>query len=162
MCAELRGVRGFSLIEVLVLVIVLAIGLGGISMALTQQVRTSADPMIYKQAISVAEGMLEEIMSQSYALAPWSGAATCANRASFDDMRDYDGFNSTGVCAKDGTSIASLARFNVAVSVATAASDPAAALVPTTDVPAADQIRVRVSVSAPQVSISLDSYRLNY
>ena len=153
MCADPRRTRshraaGFSLPELLVLITVLSIGLAGIALALQQAVRGSGDPLLSKQAVAVAESLMEEILLQ-----PFNPVAGGTSRADYNDVSDYNGYSSVGITAIDGTPIPGLADYNVSVSVANAALGA---------VPAADSKRVTVTVTGRGVTYALDGYRLNY
>ncbi len=147
--------RGFSLPELLLLIVVFAIGLAGVLLVFNGAVVGSPEPIVRKQAMAAAESMLEEILLMPFSnpSGGWSGAATQANRASFDDVQDYNGFNTTGVHAIDGVApIAGLEQYNVSVAVAATALG---------SVPAVDSLRVTVTVSGPRISYALDGYKVS-
>jgi MSHA pilin protein MshD len=147
--------RGFSLPELLLLIVVFAIGLAGVLLVFNGAVAGSPEPIVRKQAMAAAESMLEEVLLMPFAnpSGGWSGAATQANRASFDDVQDYNGFNSTGIYAIDGvTPIVGLENYNLSVTVAGTALG---------SVPAMDSLRVTVTVSGPRISYALDGYKVN-
>jgi len=91
-----RSERGFTLPELLLLLVVLAIGLSGIAVALQQAVRGSADPLVQKQAVAVAESLMEEILLQ-----PFNPVPGGASRADYNDVSDYNGYASAGVTTID-------------------------------------------------------------
>ncbi len=77
-------VRGFTLLEIIVVVVVLGIGAATLTMGLRTAIQQSADPVVVRQAISIAQAMMDEIMSKSYdpvAGSPgsWTAARTAAN-----------------------------------------------------------------------------------
>lgn len=119
--------RGFSLIEVIIFIVVVSVGLVGILQVSTTVVRSSADPMVRKQAIAVAESMLEEILLKEYcdpdtgdraAVPPTCGAAQQeAARNLWDDVDDYNAFASVGVNDVNGAAVLGLGAYNVAVAV---------------------------------------------
>ena len=143
-----RDSGGFTLPELLLLIVVLAVGLAGIALALQQAARGSGDPLINKQAVAVAEALMEEILLQ-----PFNPVVGGASRADYNDVSDYNGYSSAGVAAIDGTPVAGLADYNVSVTVANAALGA---------VPAADSKRVTVTVTGRGVTYTLDGYRLNH
>lgn len=149
--------RGFTLIELIVLIVVLSTALAGVLLVFQNVVRSSADPQIYKQALSIAEAMLDEVLLSSYEVQPGSGS-----RANFDDLADYDTFSTAGGM-KDlqGVAIPGLGAYNVSVAVAAAAplADSGGAL------PVAESRRVTVTVTVtglPDMTVRLDAYRLRY
>lgn len=52
--------RGFSLLELIVAIVVLSFGLAGVLLSFNYAVKGSADPVLYKQALSVAEEKIAE------------------------------------------------------------------------------------------------------
>lgn len=138
---------GFTLPELLLLLVVLAIGLVGIAAALQQAVRGSGDPLVQKQAVAVAEALMEEILLQPFDPVPGG-----SSRADYNDVSDYNGYSSVGVTAIDGTPVAGLASYNVSVTVANAALG---------SVGAADSKRITVTVTAPGVSYTLEGYKVD-
>lgn len=61
--------RGFSLIELIVAIVVLSLGLTGVLLAFNYAVRGSADPVLHKQALSIAEEKIAECQMLEYAAA---------------------------------------------------------------------------------------------
>jgi MSHA pilin protein MshD len=152
MCADRapgrRVCRGVSLPELIFFIVVVGAGLAGVLLVLDTTVRKSADPLIAKQAISIAESLIDEITLKSYD----SQLLTGPTRENFDDVDDYAGYATTGVQAMDGTPLPGLSGYNVLVSV------PA----PTTlnGVPAKI---ITVTITAPGgSSYSLSAYRTDY
>jgi MSHA pilin protein MshD len=150
-----RAERGFTLFEVLLLIVVLAVGLAGILVAINTNVAASADPMVRKQAMAAAESMMEEILLMPFGnpTGGWSGATTQANRVNFDDVSDYNGLNTTGIYTIDNTAVSGLSGYNLSVSVTSAALST---------VPATDSKLVQVTVTGPNFSYVLEGYKLNY
>jgi MSHA pilin protein MshD len=122
MCTDRRKATGFTLAELLLLIVVFSVALAGILLVINTTTTHSADPMVRKQAMAIAESMMEEVSLMPYAQGGWSGAATPANRANFDDAQDYNGFQTNGIYRiEDGTPIAGLENYTVNVAVVTAA-----------------------------------------
>lgn len=153
--------RGFSLIELLVALVIMSVGLAGLMSVMPFAIRTSTDPMITKQALTIADGMLNEISSKAFSNPPggFSGAATQANRALFDDVLDYNGYASTGTFAIAGVApIAGLTDYDVAVTVTgTALGSGTLQAAATTQ-----SWLITVTVTYPGGTISVSGYRLNY
>lgn len=154
MCTErLARQRGFTLAELLLLIVVLAVGLGGILIVINTTTMHSADPMVRKQAMAVAESMLEEVLAHPYAVVGTSPATkNQTTRASFDDVRDYDGFHTDGVYRyEDASPVPGLDAYAVDVSVDTA------------NVAGTNGLAVTVSVTGPHnVSYALTGYKFDY
>jgi MSHA pilin protein MshD len=56
-----RRSRGLSLVEVIVFIVVVGVAVAGVLAALNVSTRASADPVIQKQALAIAEAVLEEV-----------------------------------------------------------------------------------------------------
>jgi len=153
--------RGFSLIELIVLIVVLAVGLAGSLLMFSSSVKGSADPNAAKQALAAAEALLEEIQLTAFCN-PSGGdasATTQANRQNFDDVSQYNGFATTGIYSIDGVApITGLDAYNVSVTVTNAALST---------VPAADSKLITVTVTGPTnlpnaATITHAGYRVDY
>lgn len=114
-----NSARGMSLVELLVAIVVIGVGLAGVLVAFQQAVRGSADPVIGKQMLAIAEEMQDEIALRPYSPQAPGPAAGCA-RAAFNDVDDYNGYTAASVCDIDGNAIPSLAAYGVAVTVSAA------------------------------------------
>lgn len=62
-----RRQRGMTLIELVMFVVIVAVGVAGILSVLNITVLRSADPLVQKQAQALAEGLLEEIQTGYFA-----------------------------------------------------------------------------------------------
>jgi MSHA pilin protein MshD len=143
------GRRGFTLVEMVVLITVLAIGLAGILLTFQVAVKQSVDPQLRKQSLAIAEAMLEEILLNSYDPLPGTGS-----RANFDDVDDYNGYTTGGggIVDINGVAVAGLSTYNVSVSVAATGLNSVA-----------EAKRVTVTVKDSQGhDLSLDGYRVRY
>lgn len=147
MCNKI--ISGFTLIEMIIAIIIISIGLAGILMAFNVTVKSSADPLINKQMIAIAEEMLEEILLKPYAIG--SGAITGCNRANADDIRDYNGY-SQSICDIDGTAIPSLSSYNVSVVVNQINWQGITA----------DTLKIDVTVTKSGQTITLTGWRTNF
>jgi MSHA pilin protein MshD len=132
-----KPTSGFTLIELIIFIVIISVGLAGVLSIFDTVTRRSADPVRAKQAIAVAEGMLDEIMNKSFCdpdtvtlPAPGTSVpATCgthtteATRDLYDDVDDYNGYSRSGVrdVASDATVV--LAGYNVLVTVTTPGSN---------------------------------------
>lgn len=147
--------RGFSLPELILLIVVMSIALTGILLVFNTAVVGSVNPVVNKQAIAIAESLMDEILLMPFnnPTGGFGGAKIQANRAQFDDVSDYDTFATTGIFAIDGTAIAGLAAYSVSVTV-----------VPTalSTVPSAASKLITVTVSGPGSGVVLRGYKLDY
>jgi MSHA pilin protein MshD len=53
--------RGISLIELIMFIVIVSVALAGILLVMNTVTRSSADPLIHKQALAIAEALLEEV-----------------------------------------------------------------------------------------------------
>jgi MSHA pilin protein MshD len=158
--SDLRKCAGISLVELLVFIIVVGVAVAGVLAVMNITTQKSADPMIRKQALAIAEGMLDEVLLKDFSNPPggFTGAATPANRQYFDDVGDYNGYVSAGVYDLAGTAVPLLAAYGISVQVVDEALGPGGA-----QVPAGQAKRVTVTVTAPgNETVTLSGYRTNY
>ena len=141
---RMRPQRGFTLIEVIIFIVVVGAGLAGILAVSTNAVKGSADPMVRKQAMALADSILEEILQKEYEDPDGTGGET--TRTTMDDVVDYNG--ATKALFTDWP--ASLGSYNVAITVTpmTLGSRPAQ--------------RVVVTVSGGNNTIAMTGYRTQY
>lgn len=155
---SLNAVRGFTLIEMLIAIVVLAAGVTGIFAAITQNAGSSADPMIKQQAIIIAQGYLEEATLKAYNDPDGGETGTCeeAARIQYDDVADYDCVNdAAGAVDQFGNTLAGLGAYNVSVNVSTV----------NIGAPAVTTRRVDVTVTHDQfaaINMTLTAYRAAY
>lgn len=136
---------GFTLVELVIFIVIVAVGVAGILLVMNTVVASSADPMVRKQALALAESILEEILQKEYADPDGTSGET--TRATFDDVDDYNGkSNSTFTDLP-----AALSSYTISIVV-----DAPASLNGVT------MKRVRVTVSKSPESITLTGYRGNF
>lgn len=141
--------RGFTLIESVIALVVLAAAAAGVLLIFAEATARSADPMIRAQAQSIAMAYMDEILLQAYA-DPETGATGATeegSRSDFDDVWDYDGIVEQPT-ARTGLNIFALNDYTVSVDVA---ADGALAV-----------ISVTVSHVTGKVDFALVSERANY
>jgi len=146
-----RSQRGFTLVELIIFIVVVGAGLAGILAVSNQVVRTSADPMLTKQSVALAESLMEEILQKDFAnpVGGYSGT----NRALFDDVADYNGYATTaGMVDAQGVAIAGLGGYN---------ASPAVAVLAMTSWNGIPALRITVSITGPGGTVSLVGYRSN-
>ncbi len=155
--------RGFSLLELIVFIIIVSVALAGVLAVMNLTTRHSADPLIRKQEIAVAESLLEEIAAQNFTVTGVAPAPTQANRASFDDISDYNGYNTVtqnAVFPMVGMVPVLTGYAIVNVTVAAADLGPAGSILTA----ASNTARlITVTVSGPDGStVTLSAYRTAY
>lgn len=153
--------RGITLVELIVFLVIVSVGIAGILSVMNVVVKSSADPIVNKQAAAMAEAILEEIMTKDYApnaAYPQPAADTCPDRMLADDVDDYANCNGTAFIAGNATlgadpaAVAGLAAYRATVAVAA----PAA-------VDGVTMKRITVTVAnAAGLSFSLSGYKAGY
>lgn len=145
--------RGLTLIELIVFIVIVAIGVTGILSVLITTSAKSADPIVRKQGIAVAEAMLEEVLLKDFAN-PTGGYIPGSDRTQFDDVSDYDGWSQTGVTNILGDAAPGLGTYIVSVAVAGTTD--------LTGIGSADAKKIRVTVTGSGETFILEGYRTNY
>lgn len=166
-----RRSHGVTLIELIVFIVVVSVGLAGVLAVFNTAVVGSANPLVRKQALVVAEALLQEVMQKSFQNDPTGdNAATptlgctpsttprcqlnnAVDRQNYNDVDDFNGFSQTGITQIDGTAVSDLAGYSVSVSVAPSALGSVAA---------ANAKLITVTASGSGESIVLSGYRTNY
>lgn len=179
MCS--RRERGLSLIEVVVFIVVLGVGLAGMAILYNQLTLASVDPLVRKQAVAIANSLMEEIQLRPFTYCdpddplvftasnpgacgiqevippPNEEAETRSGAPRFDNVNDYNTFSMAGILDVDSTPVAGLGGYSATVAVIPAGGDFPAA------VPAAEALHITVTVTGPaNVSVVLQGYRLRY
>lgn len=153
MCTTKPPQRGFTLIELVIFIVVVSIGMAGILSVMNTTVKSSADPMVRKQALAIAESLLEEIVQKEYAACTAVAyPATGWNRALFDCVDDYNGYTVGVVTDAAGSAVSGLAGYSIAPPV----------VISTPVINAQTVKKIVVSVTGPQGVIALTGYRGNY
>jgi MSHA pilin protein MshD len=151
-----RHAQGFTLIELIFFIVVVAVGLAGIQSVSTAVVKSSAEPLVRKQALAVAQSLLEEILLKEYAKPTDSTALAFANggtRNLFDCVSDYTGYvTSGGIVDATGATVVGLSSYNIT---------PAVSVLPA-KLGTVDVFKVVVSVTGPGFAVTLTGYRGNY
>lgn len=151
-----RRVQGFTLIELIIFIVVIGVGLAGILAVSNSVVRSSADPLVSKQTLAIAESLLEEILLKDYVKPAGSAApgfAAGGARNLYDTVDDYAGYvTAGGVVDVSGAALPGLGAYNVAPAVT----------VNVVVLGGTTLKRIVVSVTGPQGTIALTGFRGNY
>jgi MSHA pilin protein MshD len=171
---------GMTLIELIVFTVIVSVALAGVLTVLNLTARTGADPMIRKQMLAIAEGLLEEVMLQPFtwcdpddpAAATAINAAACATQEAmgpeagetrssavtpFDNVNDYAGLAlASPIPSVTGTSQAP-AGYSATIAVIPEALNGVG-----NATPASASLRIAVTVSFGTQSVVLEGYRSRY
>jgi MSHA pilin protein MshD len=82
---EPRLERGVTLVELIVFIVIVSTAVAGVLMTLDISNRSSADPMIQKQALAIAEALLEEVRLQAFTYCDPNDDAAVTNANSAAD-----------------------------------------------------------------------------
>jgi MSHA pilin protein MshD len=106
--------RGATLIELVVALAVAATLISGVWSGWQLMTRRSADPLVLRQSLAVAESLLGEISLQEAGAA---SGATGTDRSSYRTVADYDGLALDGITDVQGNAVPGLAGYAARVSV---------------------------------------------
>lgn len=174
--------RGITLIEQIMFIIIVSVGVIGLVSVMNPAIRASADPMLTKQLVAIAESLLNEVMHQPFtwcdpddpaastalsygdcaspqntnATVSFSGAETrfgVAPDSPFDNVSDYGGHSWNNIDDPSGSN--AMAGYAASVAVA-----PAGTALGLADDSAA--LSVTVTVTRGSETFSLTGYRFRY
>ena len=110
--------RGVSLIELIMYIVIVSTAIIGILSVMNVISKNSADPVIHKQALAIADSLLEEIELQDFAAASGTtsaGAVNSGNRTSgYHVVNEYNGFAMNPFTSLNGST---LSGYSTSVSV---------------------------------------------
>jgi len=173
---------GLSLIELVVFIVIVSVSIAGIFLVLNRAIQTSADPVARKQALAIAESLLEEVELMPFtfcdpddpAVTTAASPAGCAtvegtsptpvsetrySAPTFDNVGDYGGFDTntaspSGIRDITSNLIPNLGAYRAQVSVVQSALGSIAAT---------ESLRITVTVTGPgNTTVTLDGYRTRY
>jgi MSHA pilin protein MshD len=159
--------KGVTLVEVILFMLIVSIAVVSLVKALSQAVLWSADPMIQRQTMAIAESLIEEIDSQPYkqkdpynpagpddAIGPEPGETRTGSPLPFDNPNDYSGYSETGIVAPDGSAVAGLGTYSANVVATQQAMG---------NIPATDGLLVTVTSIGPDGQpITMTTFRAMY
>ncbi|MEW5788416.1 MAG: hypothetical protein AB1899_11245 [Pseudomonadota bacterium] len=153
---------GFTLVEAVLFMVVVSVALTVVLKAFDMAGRGSADPLLRRQSLAIAQALIEEIQAMPFgdaasddpAQGGFAGPYTAANRARFDDVDDYDGLALPGITTLANVALDGLNAYSASVAVEQAAFGA---------VPAGAGYRITVQVTDPAgQTLRLQAYRANY
>ena len=175
---RLRVPRGFTLVELIVFIVVVSAALAGVLLVLNQTSARSADPQLRRQALAIAESLLEEVQLMPFtycdpddpAVDTAASAAGCATPEAigpegaeirtgspqFDNVNDYHGYAmSAGIVDITGAAVAGLGSYSARIDVQAAALGSMAAT--------GEALRITVTVDGPGATqITLEGWRTRH
>ena len=146
-----------TLIELAIAIAVFGIAASSVMYATLVGVRSSGDPMEERQAMSLAESLLDEATSKAFTKPSggFAGPYTQVNRALFDTVSDYSGVSLSPVSTLDGGAPPSSISGYSAVFVVDSTTMGAPVALPSKT--------VTVTVTTPRgKTFSLSGYRIDY
>ncbi|HXZ96588.1 MAG TPA: type II secretion system protein [Burkholderiales bacterium] len=180
--------HGLTLIELVLFILIVSVSIAGIFLVLYKSIRTGSDPVVRKQAIAIAESLLEEVelMPFTYcdtndanvltATGAFVGAGGCAatvqgigpqagetrysSTTPFDNVGDYSGFDTNTASPSGICDITGTCNSALGNYRAqvTVAQDPNLGSIAQTEA-----LRITVTVTGPgNTSVTLDGYRTRY
>lgn len=143
---------GFTLVELVISMVVIATALAGTLLAINTSVFFSGDPMISQQSLAIAESYLEEILKKKFPTTPCPGGP----RKNYRNICNYAGLTEAPT-DQHGNAIPALSGYSVSVAV-----DVSTAVL--NDLSGSSEVaRVDVTVSHPAISsMTFSGYRANY
>ena len=174
-----RRIRGISLIELVIFIAVVSAALAGVLAVFIQSTGTSADPMLRRQSLSIAESLLEEVSLMPFTFCDGddtnvttaTSTAGCASGADtiglesgenrfatpqFDNVNDYASYSTSSIADITNTAVAGLSGYSASVAVTAAALNTMTAA-------SGDVLRISVTVTDPRGgTLTLDGYRTRY
>ncbi len=140
--------RGFTLIELIIFIVIVGVAMAGILSVFNTSVKSSADPMVRKQAMALADSIMEEILQKEYKDPNGLPNVVESDRSTYNDVDDYNGLTQTAF-----TDLAAAGLSSYAITISVAAAAP---------VNGVTMKKVTVTVSRGSESIVMNGYRANY
>jgi MSHA pilin protein MshD len=172
---------GFTLIEMVVLIVVLGVGLTGVTLVINQTVTQAPKALVQTRAMALAQAYLDEILQKRYDQTSGQGgiprcdssdnlAVACSaslgpdsvsplgleTRGSYNDVDDYNGVDDQPPIDATGSAFPNYSGYRVQVSVSYAGSELGYA-----NNRAAKRITVNVTTPLGNV-IPVSAYRVNF
>jgi MSHA pilin protein MshD len=149
--------KGITLIELIIFMVIVGIAMAGIVSAINFNVQHSADPVVKKQALAIAESMLEEVTLQNFSDPDGLPNIVEASRDLYDDINDYDNYSRNGISSINApsTTITGLEGYNVSVKIDSAVN--------LNGIGGGKVKRITVTVTGPlNTTVLLEGYRTDY
>lgn len=118
-----RQPSGFTQVEMMIAIIVIGIALSCVIPAISTANRSDSDPLGHQQMLAIAEELQDEALHKPFAVngtAPINRLQHCgagADRTGFDDISDYAGYETKGICDSEGNPVRGLEDYDVRISI---------------------------------------------
>ncbi len=181
--------RGLTLIELIIFIVIVSVALTGVLLVLNTTTLSGATPLVRKQMLAIAEGVMEEVRMQSYTwcdpddanAATATSAAACTGGAggANDQLKTPLTFTAGETRSSGSVPFDHVADYNAAVintniaggplpmgytatvTITPEALGPAGLQVPAT-ANASASLRIAVTVTHGNDSLTLEGYRTRY
>ena len=163
-----RRAQGLTLIELLLFIAIVGIALAAVLRVFTTATSASADPMLRRQQLAIAESLLREVQLMPFTwcdpsapnvetaaaatsvdcggtvetIGPEAGETRYGPTTYFNNVNDYHGFSMAGISDIAGNAVSGLAGYSASVTVAAAALDTLTAA-------SGDALKITVTVTPP-------------
>lgn len=166
---------GFTLIELIIFIVIISVGIAGILSVLNLTAQHSADPMIHKQSLSIAEALMEEVSLAKFTYcdpadpnAETASAGGCTtvpenvgpepgNTRPFDNVNDYVTAYGVqqpiGITDVNGANIAGLSGYSATIQITQELFGGIAAN---------DSLHIVIRVTHGNDTLRLDGFRTRY
>lgn len=99
MCVRQQGRQtGVTLIELILFIVIVSVAIAGILTVMSTVVKSSSDPVLRKQAVAMADAVLEEVLARAYSDPDGTSGET--TRPTMDDVSDYAYFDGSATAKK--------------------------------------------------------------
>jgi MSHA pilin protein MshD len=188
MSSKLRRQRGLTLIELILFIVIVGVALAAVLGVLNMTTKNSADPLRRKQALMIAEGLMEEVRLAKFSFCDPSsndpdpetvaGTAACAlgenwgqepntDGRPFDNVNDYvaaanqatSAFDVGGVLSDANGNSLNLPGYRATVTITPQVLNGVGSNGTLADT---DVLRIRITVSYDGDQLVLDGYRTRY
>ncbi|HEB58024.1 MAG TPA: type II secretion system protein [Gammaproteobacteria bacterium] len=171
-----RGQAGFTLVEIIVMIVLVSIAMVGVMAAYQHAMRHGADPVHQTRALKLGQAYLEEILGKRFdentgqggiprCNSTDAGAQPCSStfgpdggetRDLYDDVDDYHGLDLSPPTDANGNALTGYNGFRLRVQVVNAGNELAG-------LNNADAKRIDVTVTTPRGNdFQFSGYRVNF
>lgn len=166
---------GFTLVELVMFIVIVSIAVIGVLMVMNMTTKNSADPQLRKQALSIAESLLETVSLAGFTFCdpadpnaetvanatectvPEAVGPEAGNTPPFDNVNDYVAAygvaQAIAIADVNGAAIPNLNAYASTITITQQAFN---------GIPAADSLLITINVNYGADTVRLDGYRTRY